>query len=73
MQISSKTRDLKITQVIAEQDDRKATQVVRISRNQTQVCSKSPSSESCSELFTTSYSDQEDSEFKKVKNGDAQC
>jgi len=59
MQISLETRSLKIIQVIAEKDAKEATQVVRISRNQTQECSKSPSSESCSEWLTTSYSDQE--------------
>jgi hypothetical protein len=70
MQISSKTRNVKIIQVkirrkfIDEKDARKATQVAKISRSQDQVKQvmfkdKSPSSESCSEWFTTSDSDQE--------------
>jgi hypothetical protein len=69
MQISSKTRNMKIIQVrrrklIDEKDARKATQVAKISRSQDQVKQvmfkdKSPSSESCSEWFTTSDSDQE--------------
>jgi len=69
MQISSKIRNMKIIQVrrrklIDEKDARKATQVAKILRSQDQVKQvmfkdKSPSSESCSEWFTTSCSDQE--------------